>query len=97
MNDATGLARRYHWHSPSVRDFTAAPHTGIAGEHQGTIMNLVDAGARPVQQALLTMAREPDAHAAGGSALLAPPVTAMPTGQLSMPFHHDVRGETMSI
>src|SRR5512133_2642350 len=45
MNAASGLARRYHWHSASVRDFTSGPHTGIVGEHQGTIMNLVDVNA----------------------------------------------------
>src|SRR5207248_9223899 len=26
MNDATGLARRYHWHSATVRNFTEEPH-----------------------------------------------------------------------
>src|SRR6516162_3292681 len=26
LNDQSGLARRYHWHSPAVRDFTANPH-----------------------------------------------------------------------
>src|SRR5947209_18621569 len=29
LNDQTGFARRYHWHSSSVRDFTCEPHTGI--------------------------------------------------------------------
>ena len=43
MNDASGFARRYHWHSASARDFVEGPHTGIVGEHRGTIMNLVDA------------------------------------------------------
>ena len=47
MNEATRLARRYHWHSATVRDFTADPHTAIVGEHAGTIQNLVDARARP--------------------------------------------------
>jgi hypothetical protein len=26
LNERTGLARRYHWHSASVRDFTSEPH-----------------------------------------------------------------------
>src|SRR5438067_6851860 len=46
MNDATAMARRYHWHSATVRDFVREPHTAIVGEHQGTIMNLVDAQAK---------------------------------------------------
>ena len=28
MNGASRLARRYHWHSAAVRDFTSEPHTG---------------------------------------------------------------------
>lgn len=58
MNDTTGLARRYHWHSAAVRDFVSDPHTAIVGEHQGTIMNLVDHQAKPAQNALLTIAHE---------------------------------------
>ena len=58
MNESSGLARRYHWHSANVRDFVDAPHTGIAGEHQGEILNLVAVQAKPAQNALSTMARE---------------------------------------
>ena len=36
----------------------AEPHTGIVGEHQGTIMNLVDADAKPAQAALLDVVHE---------------------------------------
>src|SRR5580765_1294897 len=58
LNDRTGMARRYHWHSASVKDFIAEPHTGIVGAHQGTIMNLVDAHAKPAQSAMLSLTRE---------------------------------------
>jgi len=58
LNDRTGMARRYHWHSGTVKDFVSEPHTGIVGEHQGTIMNLVDAAARLAQNALLDIAHE---------------------------------------
>src|SRR5947208_12082824 len=58
LNDRSGMARRYHWHSTSVRDFVAAPHTGIVGQNQGPIMNLVDAQAKPAQASLLQMAHE---------------------------------------
>src|SRR6185295_13534681 len=57
LNEQTGMARRYHWHSTSVRDFVAEPHTGIVGENQGTIMNLVDAQAKAAQVAMLDIAR----------------------------------------
>jgi uncharacterized protein len=58
MNDSTGLARRYHWHSADVRDFVSEPHTGIVGEHQGVIMNLVDAEASAARRAMVEIARE---------------------------------------
>ncbi len=73
MNRANGMARRYHWHSASVRDFTSEPHTGIVGEHQGTIMNLVDAKAKEAQSALLAIAKEnPDATLRMAQQLLVP-------------------------
>src|SRR6187397_2445545 len=79
MNEATRLARRYHWHSASVRDFTADPHAAIVGAHAGTIRNLVDARARPAQDALL--------HIARGD----PSATLATVRRLEMPAHHEVR------
>lgn len=79
LNEQTGLARRYHWHSASVRDFVAEPHTAIFGESQGTIMNLVDSKARPAQSAMLDIAHE---H---------PEKTLSEARHLRMPAHHDVR------
>jgi hypothetical protein len=58
MNDQTGMARRYHWHSASLKSFIDAPHSGIAGEPQGQIMNLVDAQAAPAQGAILDLLGE---------------------------------------
>jgi hypothetical protein len=85
MNDVTGLARRYHWHSASVRDFVAEPHTGIVGEYQGTIMNLVDAAAKPAQKALLDLARQhPDA-------------TLSEARHLVVPRRHDVRWHDVNL
>jgi hypothetical protein len=59
MKPGSRLARRYHWHSASIRNFTCEPHSAIVGEHQGTILNLVDARALGAQQALLGIARQP--------------------------------------
>src|SRR5436190_20962066 len=58
MNVGARLARRYHWHSATVRDFTEEPHTAIVGEHAGVIQNLVDKEARPAQRAMLEIVRE---------------------------------------
>ena len=85
MNEKNRRARRYHWHSVAVRDFTSEPHTGIVGENQGTIMNLVDHAARPAQDALLQIARE---H---------PDRTLAEARKLVMPDHHDVRAEDVDL
>jgi uncharacterized protein len=85
LNDQTGMARRYHWHSASVQDFVAEPHTGIVGENQGTIMNLVDANARPVQTALLEIAHE------------RPEKTLQAARRLRLPAHHEVREKDVDL
>jgi uncharacterized protein len=85
LNDRTGLARRYHWHSASVRDFTSEPHTGIVGRSEGRILNLVDHRALPAQAALLEIARRP------------PEETLSTVQKLSMPLHHDVRAENIDL
>ncbi|HEY4312173.1 MAG TPA: DUF763 domain-containing protein [Pirellulales bacterium] len=58
MNVQTGMARRYHWHSQRLKSFIEAPHSGIAGESQGQIMNLVDGQAAPAQGAILDILRQ---------------------------------------
>ena len=79
MNEENRLARRYHWHSRSVRDFVSDPHTAIIGKPQGTILNLVDHRAGPAQKALLTIAHEPVQ------------TSLDEIRKLTMPAHHDVR------
>jgi len=85
LNDQSGTARRYHWHSAQVRDFVAEPHSGIVGEHQGLIMNLVDAQAEPAQTAMLDIVRE---H---------PEKTLSATRHLQLPAHHDVRAADLDL
>src|SRR3954464_15890766 len=58
LNEPSGMARRYHWHSAAVKDFVVEPHTAIIGERRGMIMNLVDANAHDAQTAMLQIARE---------------------------------------
>src|SRR6188474_2346613 len=85
LNDSNGLARRYHWHSASVRDFVAEPHTAIFGENQGTIMNLVDANAGRAQSAMLEIAHE------------RPEKTIIAARHLRLPSHHDVREKDVDL
>jgi hypothetical protein len=85
LNDRSGMARRYHWHSASVRDFVAEPHTGIVGENQGTIMNLVDAQAKNAQTAMLDIAREHPERTLNGAR------------HLRLPAHHEVRSTNVDL
>ena len=85
MNDATGLARRYHWHSASVRDFVSEPHTGIVGRNEGAILNLVDRRARPAQDAMLAIASQ------------SPENTIAQVRKLAMPRYHEVRSEDIDL
>ena len=85
MNGDSGFARRYHWHSRAILDFTNEPHTGIVGESQGTLMNLVDAKAKPAQDAMLTIVREK------------PETTLREARKLILPIHHDVREKNVDL
>jgi hypothetical protein len=85
MNPDSRLARRYHWHSISVRDFVSAPHTAIVGQPQGEILNLVDARAKKAQGALLTIAKEPVTSSLNEAR------------KLIMPIHHDVRAKDVDL
>jgi len=85
MSERQRLARRYHWHSAAVRDFTCEPHTAIVGGHTGVIQNLVDAGARQAQDAMLAIAREP------------PDRIMHEVRHWTAPRHHDVRADDVDL
>lgn len=85
LNERSGTARRYHWHSASVRDFTSEPHTAIVGESEGTILNLVDRQAGTAREALLSIVRE------------RPEKTLSEARALVVPRHHDVRAENVDL
>lgn len=95
MNEGSRLARRYHWHSATVKDFTCEPHTGIAGPpspigyggpgEAPLIQNLVDQRAKPAQDALLTIAND------------SPQRTLTEVLKMKMPMHHDVRAKDVDL
>jgi hypothetical protein len=85
MNPENHQARRYHWHSATVRDFVSEPHTAIVGKPQGEILNLVDARAAKAQGVLLTIVNEPIT------------ITLDDARKLIMPKHHDVRTEDVDL
>jgi len=85
LNDHSGMARRYHWHSARVRDFVQDPHTGIVGERRGSIINLVDKQAQPAQSALLDIVRE------------SPAKTLEVARKLELHSHHEVRAGNVDL
>lgn len=85
MNDATGMARRYHWHSPTLSSFVEEPHTFIYGKSQGQIINITDKKANTTRDSILQLVQE-------GPEKLLPEVR-----RLVMPSHHDVKAKDVDI
>lgn len=85
MNDASGMARRYHWHSEKVNSFVETPHTFIYGENQGAILNLVDSEALSAKTGILEIVKE-------RPALILPEIQ-----KIVMPGHHEVRASNVNL
>jgi len=85
MNGANGMARRYHWHSPTLKSFAEEPHTFIYGKNHGQIINITDKNANTTRAGILHLAQEnPDK--------LLPEIK-----KLVMPAHHDVRAKDVDL
>jgi hypothetical protein len=85
MNDANGMARRYHWHSATMPSFTETPHTFVYGRNQGLILNLTDKQAATAKTGMLQLVQED-------------PARMLPEVQrLLMPSHHDVRAADVDL
>ena len=82
MNDANGMARRYHWLSDSVSDFVVEPHQAIASQAPGTgVLNLVARVSVPAQVTVTELSHEPPERVAGHLVRLK---------SLTMPRRHEV-------
>ena len=85
MNDATGMARRYHWLAASVRSFVEEPHAAVCSDrgdgHPPQVLNLVAGESEPARAASAELARQaPD--------LVLSTITRLPA--LQMPRRHAV-------
>jgi uncharacterized protein len=58
LNDASGMARRYHWHSAEFDSFLDEPHVGVCGENQGLILNLTDHNAVTTRNSIVDITGE---------------------------------------
>ncbi len=61
MNTETRRARRYHWHSATLKSFVDNPHTAVIGRNLGRIMNLSDSRASGNRDGIVEfLSRHPD-------------------------------------
>ena len=58
MNTNNRRARRYHWHSPTVRSFVDDPHKGIVGTKAGKVLNLADKRADFARKNIVSLTQE---------------------------------------
>jgi hypothetical protein len=93
MNGDKRQARRYHWHSESLKSFVDEPHSAIDGPVQGEIINLTDHRAENSRAAQLDIldALGPDGIAREYAVLSKAPSAQPELPHLIMPAHHDVR------
>lgn len=85
MNDGTGMARRYHWHSTDLKSFTEEPHTFIYGQNQGEILNLTDKNASDTKTGMLQIIKEK------------PETMLAEARKIVMPSHHDVQAKDVNL
>lgn len=85
MDTSTRRARRYHWHSPSVRSFVSDPHTGIVGERGQPIVNLADSRAENTRQHIVELTHEDTQQVLESCR------------EVSMGDHHEVRAEDVNL
>ena len=85
MNTDTRRARRYHWHSPSVRSFVDTPHTGIVGKKGKPVLNLTDSKADMLRTNMVGLTKEK-------------PADVLDTYRgITMPNRHDVREKDVNM
>ncbi len=58
MNDANGMARRYHWLAATVKSYVDEPHAAICAEAEAPTLNLVAHESEPARTASAELARE---------------------------------------
>jgi hypothetical protein len=85
LNDATGMARRYHWHSTHVQSYLQEPHAGVCGVNQGMILNLTDRNATATRRGILDISVD---H---------PGKMLTEIKKIVMPRHHEVKSANVNL
>jgi len=85
LNKQSRRARRYHWHSPTVRSFGDSPHTGIVGLESQRVLNLTDSTADMLRTHMVDLTKEN------------PKIVAEAIREAELPNRHDVRKEDVNM
>ena len=85
LNTNSRRARRYHWHSPTVRSFVDSPHTGIVGKKGSPILNLADTKAARLRANMMNLVKD------GGKEIVDV------NKKISLPNRHDVRESDVNL
>lgn len=85
MNGASGMARRYHWHSTRFQSYLHSPHAGVTGENQGLILNLADEEAETTRKSIVGLTGEN------------PDRMLEEARKIVMPRHHEVRSTDVNL
>ncbi|MEQ8237869.1 MAG: DUF763 domain-containing protein [Cyclobacteriaceae bacterium] len=85
MNTTSGYARRYHWHSAALKQFTEEPHTFIYGKTQGNILNLTDKNAYETKSGIISLTKEE------------PSRMIAEIRKIKLPAHHEVQQKDVDI
>src|SRR5687768_10221581 len=85
MNDSSGMARRYHWHSTEFQSYLDSPHSGVTGNNQGLILNLAHKDADNTRKTIVKLTEETPDKMMGE------------IRKIVMPRHHDVRATDVNM
>lgn len=85
MNNNSGMARRYHWHSTKIKSFIEEPHSFIYGQNQGKILNMVHKEAKQTHCGVLELVKE-------GPVRMLPEIK-----KLVMPKNHQVTARDVNL
>ena len=85
LNDSTGYARRYHWHSSDFESFLEEPHAFVCGENQGKILNLTNKRANKTKSSIVAMTQEP------------PDKMMKEVKKMILPSHHQVKSYNVNL
>jgi len=58
MNPRVKMARRFHWFSEKIEDYTVEPHSGISGVRQRFALNTISRKVDPFRKALIDIVKE---------------------------------------